>query len=117
MSDVDPQTDWVIRINGEPSDTLSIAADQYYTVPDTQQRSLSIYRVELFDPDGVCVLRFYLKQAFAVPRGEWGFLWMQCCEGEWDLGYMQAESPKYLEEVRGSYVWDDDLQRFRTALL
>ena len=113
---IDPETDYEIHINGEAVYTLSVAEGDYYTVPETEERSITITGIELFNPAGASVACFEFSQAFAIPKGEVAIL---SVTGGWKWGYSLiyhvCEKPSYLEEHRDTYVWDDDSKRLRAA--
>jgi hypothetical protein len=111
----EPNTDYVIHLNGKPVATLSVADGEYYTVPDTAEHSLTLTSVELFDPDGVSLVRFAFAQAFAFPKGESGILSILEGETGWGILYYACNKPDYLEEHRDMYAWDEDTRRLRAA--
>jgi hypothetical protein len=112
-----PDTGYEIRINNTPVETLSIDEGDYYTVPDTRERALTITSVELFHPSGESLARFDFSYAFAIPKGEEGMLSVLRDEVRMLYGmiYHSCDKPDYLEENRGMYVWDYNTQRMRAA--
>jgi hypothetical protein len=69
-----PDTDYEIRINGKPVETLSVDEGDYYTVPVTKERAVTITSFELFRPPSESLARFDFSFAFAIPKGEEGML-------------------------------------------
>jgi hypothetical protein len=112
-----PDTDYEIRINGKPVETLSIDEGGYYTVPDTKERAITITSVELSGPSGESLARFDFSFAFAIPKAEEGMLRVIRDEVRMLYGmiYHSCDKPDYLEEYRGMYMWDDVTQRMRAA--
>jgi hypothetical protein len=108
MSDPNnPDTDFVLHINGQPVVTLSVEEDSYYTIPDTTAHAVTVAKVELFDPDGVSVLCFELARTFAIPKGEVGFLTVRVDGApKEELTYMALQKPAYVEERRDLFAWD-----------
>ena len=112
-----PDTDYEIRINGKPVETLSVDEGAYYTVPNTKERAVTITSVELFRLSGESLARFDFSHAFAIPKGEEGMLSVLRDELRMLYGmiYHSCDEPDYLEAYRGMYVWDDVTQRMRAA--
>ncbi len=112
----EPNTDYTIHLNGKAVPTLSVEEDQYYTPLLLEDGSLSITRVELFDPEGIFLTRFDFAHAFAVPKGEQGILtiWEQD-EGGYSLNYHVMSDPDYVEERRNFYLWDGETNQLRAA--